>query len=82
MSNRPRIILFSFLLLFVCSQMHSQVLGKELLEGKENLEIDFDYSQGFAGLVRALRAAGAQSVLLSHGAADGESSRAFMEKFY
>ncbi|MCP4693834.1 MAG: CHAT domain-containing protein, partial [Desulfobacterales bacterium] len=66
-----------------------EILGLNL-QGAELVSIsvgdagkgDFDYSQGFTGLVRAFRAAGVQSVLLPSGPAESPTSRAFMEKFY
>ncbi len=41
-----------------------------------------DYSEGVYGLVRALRIAGAQSVLMTLRPVGDRSSRDFMEKFY
>ncbi len=66
-----------------------EILGLNL-QGAELVSIstadagkgEFDFSQGFTGLVRAFRTAGAQSVLLPNGAIESRASKAFMEKFY
>jgi len=40
-------IAVGFILVMACQSGTSQVLGLEMLEGKEPVEIDFEYSQGF-----------------------------------
>ena len=42
-----RYIFLAIVLISFTTQLRSQVLGVELLDGKDNVEIDFDYKQGF-----------------------------------
>ncbi len=44
---RLKILIIIFALCFLSHNAHSQVLGQELLNGRSELEIDFEYAQGF-----------------------------------